>query len=241
MRGAWQTARTWVADMLTLSNGIFGFLSILTWSVELGPLAPLDDSVVAAAYIGLGMVADGLDGIVARAWGSTGLGNALDSMSDFLTFCVAPAIFLLEVVDPLPGTLLATATSLAAVGFIVAGMFRLARHQNGESNTEATAFTGLPAPWSGATLVVLLLLGGPSWVPVTAAFVLGGLNVSHLAYPKTRGKLTRVALVIITAALAVIGGLLVLGPEATPVLLAATVVALTMVLIGPLVAGLLDR
>lgn len=234
-----QHPKEWVADLLTLSNGIFGFLSILTWSVELGPLSPLDDSVVAAAYIGLGMVADGFDGIVARAWGSTGLGNALDSMSDVLTFCVAPAVFLLETVQVQRGTLVAGLLALSAVAFIVAGMLRLARHQNGngEPVAKSTTFTGLPAPWSGATLVVLLLLGLPAWGAILAAVTLGALNVSRVPYPKTRGALTKVAAVILVVALAVIAGLVVLGPEASAVLYVAAAVSVGMVLLAPFFAN----
>jgi hypothetical protein len=84
-----------VADLLTHSNGLFGFLTILTWNGELGPFRAIPNEHVAAAYIGLGLVADGVDGIVARAWGSTGLGEALDAINDALTFSVAPAVFLI--------------------------------------------------------------------------------------------------------------------------------------------------
>lgn len=238
--------KTWVADGMTLSNGIFGFLSILTWSVELGgPLSPFNDTAVAAAYIGLGMVADGLDGIVARAWGSTGLGNALDSMSDFLTFCVAPAVFLVNVIQVPQGTLIATAEAVVALAFIVAGMLRLARHRDGDGPSDAptNTFVGLPAPWSGATLVVLLLLDLPVPLELLAGLVLAGLNVSHLPYPKTRGALTKVALLIVAASLLVIAGLVVLGPQATWILTVAAAVALTMIVIGPILvrAGVTDR
>ncbi len=231
--------KIWVADALTLSNGIFGFLSILTWSVELGgPLSPFDDTAVAAAYIGLGMVTDGLDGIVARAWGSTGLGNALDTMSDFLTFCVAPAVFLVNVIHVPQGTVTAAIEAVVALGFIVAGMLRLARHRDGDTKGQAppNTFVGLPAPWSGATLVVLLVLDIPTGLALLAGIVLAGLNVSHLPYPKTRGALTKVALGIIVASLLVISGLIFFGPQATWILTAAAAVALTMIAIGPLVA-----
>ncbi|MDX1610837.1 MAG: CDP-alcohol phosphatidyltransferase family protein [Candidatus Thermoplasmatota archaeon] len=228
--------RPWVADALTLSNGVFGFLSILTWSIELGPLSPLDDSIVAAAYIGLGMVADGLDGIVARVWGSTGLGNALDSMSDFLTFCVAPAVFLLEAVNAPRGTGLGAITAVVAVAFIIAGMLRLARHQ--EDQAPGTPhFAGLPAPWSGATLVVLLLLDVPAGLALVSAALLGALNVSKVPYPKTRGALTKVALAILIVALLVIGGLILLGGARQVILVLAAAIAVTMVVIGPFVAA----
>lgn len=205
----------------------------MTWSVELGPLSPLDDSFVAAAYIGLGMVADGLDGIVARQWGSTGLGNALDTACDGITFCVAPAVFLLETHQAPQGTPMGAAIALAAVIFLGAGLLRLARQQGAEGD----AFVGLPTPWSAATLVVLLLLDQPTGLVLAAAVGLAALNLSRVAYPKTRGSYTAIALAILAVALGVIVGLLVAPTLATVLLGAALVVAVGMVALAPLFAS----
>lgn len=225
-------SKAWVADLMTLGNGIFGFLSIVTWSVELGPLEGFDDRFVAAAYIGLGMVADGFDGIVARRWGSTGLGNALDTACDSITFCVAPAVFLLEAHSGARGSALGAATAVVAVAFLVAGLLRLARQQNAEGD----AFVGLPTPWSGATLVVVLLLATPPWVALAAAVLLGALNLSRVAYPKTRGRMTRAAVIILVLALAVIATLVLFPGQARLVLGAGLVLALGMVFLAPLFA-----
>lgn len=226
--------KMWVADLLTLSNGVFGFLSILTWSSELGPFREISNALVAAAYIGLGLVADGVDGIVARAWGSTGLGDALDSINDAITFSVAPAVFLLETYESTGGLPFRTAVSLAAVGFVLAGMLRLARHQNGGS---ATVFRGLPTPWSAAALVALLLLGVPGWGAIGVTVVLGGLNLSTVPYPKTRGAFKRTATLVLAAATIVVSGLVVLlGPDRAPVAAAATVIAFGLIVFAPLFA-----
>lgn len=180
------------------------------------------------------MVADGLDGIVARAWGSTGLGNALDSINDAITFSVAPAVFLVKTYEAYDGPVFRTALSLAAVVLVLAGMLRLARHQtNGGS---APNFQGLPVPWSAATLVALLLLSVPGWAAVAAAVVLAGLNLSPVPYPKTKDAYTVPTLFILVVSLAVIGGLLVLHEDPTEVLWVAGVIGVGMVLLAPLFA-----
>lgn len=234
MTGLLARVKPWVADALTLSNGVFGFLSILTWAVELGPLSPLPDPAVAAAYIGLGMVGDGVDGVVARAWGSTGLGDALDSICDAITFSVAPAVFLVNVNQLADGIVFRMALSLAAVGLVVAGMLRLARHREGASKA---VFQGLPTPWSAATLVAVLLVGVPGWLAVALAAMLAALNLSSVPYPKTRGATyTRAALVLVVLSLGVIGALLVLQQTPRALLWGAAAVAVGLVVFAPLAA-----
>jgi CDP-diacylglycerol--serine O-phosphatidyltransferase len=222
-----------VADALTLANGVFGFLAILTWAVELGPLqGRVSDLHVAAAYIALGVIADGVDGIVARAWGSTGLGEALDSINDAITFSVAPAVLLVNVYETANGPAFRTLLSLSAVALVLAGMLRLALHQE---IGEADAFSGLPTPWSAAALVTIVLVGAPAWAAVGTALVLAVLNLSNVPYPKTRGKVfTRAALVLAAASLAVITGLLLVENPPEGLLWGAAIVALGLVGLAPL-------
>lgn len=226
--------KPWVADGLTLANGVFGFLAVLTWSGELGPFQTIPNEYVAAAYIGLGLVADGVDGIVARAWGSTGLGEALDAINDALTFSVAPAVFLIGVNQDVAGLTFRTLLYLVAVGFVVAGMLRLARHQDGDGGG---TFKGLPTPWSAAALVAVLLVDPPAWAGLLLAGVLGGLNLSTVPYPKTRGpRLRRAALVLVAATLLVIATLVAFPVSRATVSWGAVVVALGLILGAPLAA-----
>lgn len=234
MSGLLARAKPWVADALTLSNGVFGFLAVLTWSGELGPFQTIPNAYVAAAYIGLGLVADGVDGIVARAWGSTGLGDALDAINDALTFSVAPAVFLIGVYQRTGGLGFRTLLYVVAVAFVIAGMLRLARHQDG---AEGKTFKGLPTPWSAATLVVVLLVGVPGWAAIVLAFALALLNLSHVPYPKTRGVVfRRAALVLVAASLGVIAALLLLEQTPVALLWSAAAIAVGLVLFAPLAA-----
>jgi phosphatidylcholine synthase len=226
--------KPWVADALTLSNGVFGFLSLLTWVGELGPLSHIPNPVVAGAYIGLGMVADGLDGPIARVWGSQGVGDALDSINDAITFSVAPAVFLVAVNQMAGGVLFRTVLSLTAVALVLSGMIRLVRHREAEAKP---VFQGLPTPWSAATLVVVLLVGVPHWAAVGLAAGLAILNVSSVPYPKTRGAtFTRAALVLVAISVTLIGAMVVFPDTSTPFMWGAAVLAVGLFVFAPLAA-----
>lgn len=227
----------YVADLMTLANGVFGFLAVLTLSVELGALEHYEDTYVAAFYIGLGLVMDGLDGIVARRWGSTGLGDSLDTICDAITFSLAPGVLLLHIQGPQAPL----AASLVATALLVLGMLRLARNrERGRDDT----FDGLPTPWSGAAVTIVVLLqaayGFHVWIVLAATALLAVLNITHIQYPKTKGPaLTRMALLVLAACAAVVAAL-VLAPQLAPaVLIAAAAVAAAMVLLSPWLARLL--
>lgn len=146
--------RYWLPNLFTLSSTFCGFAAI--W---LGSQAESAAQFHAAAsLIALAVFLDGFDGRVAR-WvkGESEMGVQLDSLSDFLTFGVAPAV-------------LAYAWGLHSLGvgglllaflFAAAAMLRLARF-NVAAEDEATQegpsryFTGLPAPMAGMSVALLI-------------------------------------------------------------------------------------
>jgi CDP-diacylglycerol--serine O-phosphatidyltransferase len=72
-----------LADVVTVSNAALGFLAAAVATVDVG---------VAARLILLAAVADGLDGVLARRYGSSPAGEYLDSLADVASFGVAPAL-----------------------------------------------------------------------------------------------------------------------------------------------------
>ena len=76
-----------VADALTVSNGVCGIIAIYLLITQ----AP--DITYGSALILLGFVFDGADGWAARRFGTKHeYGRHLDSVSDAITFCAAPAV-----------------------------------------------------------------------------------------------------------------------------------------------------
>lgn len=73
--------------IFTFANAGFGFLSIIK-TIE-------GDFIWAALFIVLAAVMDGIDGRLARYFGTAGgLGSELDSLCDAISFCLAPAVLL---------------------------------------------------------------------------------------------------------------------------------------------------
>lgn len=76
-----------VPFIFTFANAGFGFLSIIK-TIE-------GDFIWAALFIVLAAVMDGIDGRLARYFGTAGvLGSELDSLCDAISFCLAPAVLL---------------------------------------------------------------------------------------------------------------------------------------------------
>jgi CDP-diacylglycerol---serine O-phosphatidyltransferase len=160
---------------------------------------------------------DGIDGKIARKLNvQSPVGAQLDSLADFLNFCVTPALIIYEW----------HLKSLyffgwaATLCFLTGGAYRLARfnvmHSKGIENVSSNFFVGVPTP-AGAILaflpMVLTLKGyltDPSgvWTAIYMVAV-SGLMVSYIKTPSN--KLVRVSRKHVPYALA---GLVVFGAAA---------------------------
>lgn len=193
--------KSWIANVVTGTNALFGGLSILM-SIE-GWYQP------AAICILIAMVADALDGRVARALGTAGpLGVELDSLSDDISFGIAAGALMYSY----------QLKSLGTVGLVVCGLlgafcaFRLARF-NVKVSAVHGYFEGLPCPMTGAIVACYVLSGGKVWDWLAAVIVLmlGLLMVSEVHYPDNKGssadQLHLKALLICLAFLAVCAAL----------------------------------
>lgn len=186
-------------------------------------------------------VLDGLDGRIARFLKSTSrFGAELDSLSDFVSFGVAPGILLF-------GWILDDVRSfgwLAALVFAIAGSLRLARF-NVMIDAEKPAwqgnfFTGVPAP-AGAMAVMLPLylsfsgLDVPheaAWLVVIYTVVIALLMVSRIpTYSgKNLGRIRRDLVFPLFVGLVVAVGLIVSFPF--EVLSAVTILYLIAIPLG---------
>jgi archaetidylserine synthase len=163
------------ADAVTAANAAVGFVAVVAATV---------DVALAARLILLGAIADAVDGLVARQFGSTPAGEYLDSLADVASFSVAPALVVALVAGDAWG--LESALGLASVGicglFVAAGVIRLGlytAYDTGNDHTEGVQTT-LAATVLAAT--VLAGFGGPN-VVVGATGFLTVLMVSTVEYP----------------------------------------------------------
>ena len=167
-----------IPNMLTASNLVFGMLSIISTYNS--------NYVSAAIFIIIAMIADGLDGRVARYFNaSSEFGKELDSLCDLVSFGVAPAFlaysFSLHEIGYLG--------MIAAVVFATCGAWRLARF-NVNTTVVKGYFMGLPIPAGGCSIATFILTGIIPNVEgfAVAVVLLGYLMVSKVRYPDFQGK-----------------------------------------------------
>ncbi|MDD3492954.1 MAG: CDP-alcohol phosphatidyltransferase family protein [Candidatus Thermoplasmatota archaeon] len=180
------------ADSFTVLNGMLGIFAIflllsghLRW---------------AFSFILLAVLADGLDGTVARRYGSS-VGLYMDEFADTISFCVAPAVMVFVAYDASFSVSLHNVALLFAGGlFVLCGMLHLVRYHLGEE----PYFVGITTPAAALTVVAISILGLPWWMAVGAMVAHAVLLVSPLPYPRLEGWLAApaVAVIVVAAALA---------------------------------------
>ncbi len=135
-----------------MGNAVFGFLAILN---------AIEGHITTACWFILGAaLLDGLDGKVARLSGSASqFGVELDSLADFLSFGVAPAV----VVYTIRLNDLGRWGWIISILFIMAAAYRLARYNVMADTEEKKDFVGLPVPIAAMTLVAFIIFCYKIW------------------------------------------------------------------------------
>ncbi|MFS0780831.1 CDP-diacylglycerol--serine O-phosphatidyltransferase [Bacillus sp. 1P06AnD] len=154
------------ANLMTLTNMSLGGFAILS-----GVNGNLEMSLL---FIFIAALADRFDGALARKFNcESELGKQLDSMSDIISFGVAPAVLIYQSVlvhFGAPGMFF-------TVFYIGCGAFRLAKFNITESNGY---FTGLPITAAGC-LATLSYLGIHAFPPVFYIFLMCLLALSMIS------------------------------------------------------------
>ncbi len=189
----------------TMGNVVCGFLAIL--SAFEGNITTACWFIILAAFL------DALDGKVARLSGGTSqFGVELDSLADFLSFGVAPAVIVY-------------ATKLNSLGkwgwiisvvYIMAAAYRLARFNLFADTDEKKGFVGLAVPAAAIALVTYLIFSYFLWgqleygeLLVSMIILLSILMISQVPYDSFPDKFdtpqNRVKLIVM-----VVAGILIL-------------------------------
>lgn len=177
------------ADFVTLVNALLGTSAVLSLITPLPLTGGLAAGDLFIALVTVGLIFDGLDGLVARRFGISRAGRMLDSLSDAITFGLAPAAYAAFVFGP---TAAGPLVVLAVLLFMACALYRLALFTT--LSSERLVFRGLPSPVAGITLLLAALLPAaivpvdPALLVAGLAAVLGALMVSGVRYPKLRGR-----------------------------------------------------
>lgn len=189
-------------SLVTIINGVAGFVAIVMASKGARDGGSgISYFAVAAYLIFLAMIADMLDGRLARMSKNTSsFGGQLDSLCDIVSFGVAPAFLMLQMLQSKLGAVgFSEGHSVQRLVWLAAGVYlscaaiRLARFnvENEEDESAHMSFVGLPSP-AAAGVVASLVIFHQEAVPGVdlvlyalplMTFGAGVLMVSRLRYP----------------------------------------------------------
>ena len=195
-----------IPNAFTLSNLVFGIISI-AFSIS---------SLYLYAFIAifLAIICDGLDGFVARKLNAANeFGRELDSLSDQVSFGVAPAVLLIKYTLDNLHSMVIYSVFFGAV-FAAFGALRLARF-----NISGTTkyFEGLAIPAAAFYASVSLLCFGEFNLALVFAlyFVIAILMISSIIYPsaKVREGVKSIAMTILVGVLLAIIFIVILEPK----------------------------
>jgi CDP-diacylglycerol--serine O-phosphatidyltransferase len=200
------------ADLLTLLNGLLGMLAI-TYILD-------SEHVFAGMLIFMAVIVDGMDGMAARKFKKKhDFGRFLDSISDAVSFCLAPGILIYSnFYDRALGTAWSSVpNALVVIGctmFVGFGLLRLARFAG--KDFRFSGFRGLPTPAAAMVAIVLCLLwGNPAFNPFSIGYELypimasviaiSIIMVSDIPYPKIAGKVALAVGTLVSVCILIMG------------------------------------
>lgn len=188
-----------VADIISITNALFGFLSIIFLFSDIIDSQELRFRV-SFSFILLALLADGLDGIVARKVRKSDIGEYLESMADMTSLTIAPAIFIYFIYSDKIASYLYENTYLlfALVLFLAFGIIRLASFH---IMKEDRIFVGLPASASTILLLILAYYKVDLIYILPAVVIIGAAMASDIKFPKPALKMNIIAAVLIILAL----------------------------------------
>ena len=178
------------ADSFTIVNGLLGLFSIF--------LAVSREMEWASSFILLAVLADGVDGVVARKLGSS-IGKYMDEFSDMVSFCVAPLIIVYIFYSAsfeITGRSIAILFSCGL--FLFGGMLHLIRYHIGDEKY----FVGLTTPAAAMAVIAVASFSIQWWYMAVIMFALSLLMMSSIPYPKIEGIISVPAVTVILLAVA---------------------------------------
>ena len=168
-----------ISDIISLLNMSSGFLSIIC-SIN-------NNLNLAAILMIIAIMFDSSDGWVARKTNrhdELGFGKNIDSLSDIVSFGVAPAIFIYSCINTTPG-IFQTIVILVALLIVVCGVLRLTRYNVIADIIDTNGFIGFPIPGISFILATyyLSVLFHP-YVGLILSVIVSLLMISNVKYPK---------------------------------------------------------
>ena len=168
-----------ISDFISLLNMASGFLSIL---------CSINHEFWLAAFLMIfAIVFDSTDGWVARKTNRNdkyGFGKNIDSLSDIVSFGVAPAVFIYTSINT-TSIILHAITIIISLLIVSCGVLRLTRYNVIADYVNVEGFIGLPIPCMSFIIATYYLTGlfNPYFALLLSASI-SVLMISNVKYPK---------------------------------------------------------
>ena len=177
-----------IADLITILNAVFGFFAII--------MLFSDHIRISFSLILLALLADGLDGIVARKTGKGKIGEYLEAMADMISLSIAPMIFVYKTYYE---TILSEISLhiLLVVVFIIFLICSIIRLSSFHIMKEKKYFTGLPASVSTVFILILAFFKLEIVYILPFIVVISIAMISNIHFPKPGFKIDGTAAVLI--------------------------------------------
>ena len=168
-----------MSDIISLLNMSSGFLSVIS-SIN-------HDFELAAILMIIAIIFDSSDGWVARKTNrqdDLGFGKNIDSLSDIVSFGVAPATFIYSCINTTPGIFQAIVIIISLL-IVICGVLRLTRYNVIADKLDTSDFIGFPIPGISFVLATFYLSGlfNP-YVALILSVIISLLMISNITYPK---------------------------------------------------------
>ena len=168
-----------ISDVISLLNMSCGFLSIVCC---------LNHYFELAAFLMIFAIAfDSVDGWVARKTNRNdelGFGKNIDSLSDAVSFGVAPAVFVYSTLNTAPA-IVQQIGILVSLFIVVCGILRLTRYNVIADKIDTRDFIGFPIPGIAFIIATLYLSGiYDAYLALILSVAVSLIMVSTVIYPK---------------------------------------------------------
>ena len=168
-----------ISDIISLLNMSCGFISILN-SIN-------QNFELAALFMIFAIMFDSVDGWVARKINrndALDFGKNIDSLSDAVSFGVAPAVFLYSTINTTTG-IIQPITIIVGLLIVICGVLRLTRYNVIADKIETKDFIGFPIPGIAFILATLYLSGiyNP-YLALILSIIISLIMISTIRYPK---------------------------------------------------------
>ena len=168
-----------ISDIISLLNMSSGFIAIIC-SIN-------SDFKLAAIFMLIAIIFDSTDGWVARKTNrqdELGFGKNIDSLSDIVSFGVAPAVFIYSCINTTPGIFQAIVI-LVSLFIVICGVLRLTRYNVISDKIDTKDFIGFPIPSISCIIATFYLSGlfNP-YIALILSVIVSLLMISNIRYPK---------------------------------------------------------